>query len=193
MHFFLGALRVNPFHSDGLSHTYWDNNYGIVHFVVSCDACQNFYKMMYICPWWFVLSKQAVQTLMICHLNWVFNVCQSTCLLTSIQNEKGWSCISLPLVKGNCTQIERVRKPLLLSVNSCLYVLENSCYYKTSPPLYILGKSPAGIGIACFHAKSLLLHKNLLLTLKVPGNKCIWKCRLLKSSAANNCLALLTN
>ena len=31
------------------------------------------------------------------------------------------------------------------------------------------------------------------LTLKVPRKKCIWKCRLLKSSAANNCLALLTN
>ena len=31
------------------------------------------------------------------------------------------------------------------------------------------------------------------LTLKAPRKKCIWKCRLLKSSAANNCLALPTN
>ena len=30
-------------------------------------------------------------------------------------------------------------------------------------------------------------------TLKGPRKKCISKCRLLKSSAANNCLALLTN
>ena len=33
----------------------------------------------------------------------------------------------------------------------------------------------------------------LILTLKAPRKKCIWKCRLLKSSAANNCLTLLTN
>ena len=33
----------------------------------------------------------------------------------------------------------------------------------------------------------------LTLNLKAPRKKCIWKCRLLKSSAANNCLALLTN
>ena len=25
--------KDNPFHSDGLSHTYWYNKYGIVHFV----------------------------------------------------------------------------------------------------------------------------------------------------------------
>ena len=31
------------------------------------------------------------------------------------------------------------------------------------------------------------------LTLKVPRKKCIQKCCLLKSSAANNCLTLLTN
>ena len=31
------------------------------------------------------------------------------------------------------------------------------------------------------------------LTLKAPRKNCIWKCRLLKSSAANNCLTLLTN
>ena len=31
------------------------------------------------------------------------------------------------------------------------------------------------------------------LTLKAPRIKCIWKCRLLKSSAANNCITLLTN
>ena len=29
-----------------------------------------------------------------------------------------------------------------------------------------------------------------ILTLKAPRKKCIWKCRLLKSSAANNCLCL---
>ena len=33
----------------------------------------------------------------------------------------------------------------------------------------------------------------IMLTLKAPRKKCIWKCRLLKSSAANNCLTLLTN
>ena len=39
-----------------------------------------------------------------------------------------------------------------------------------------------------------LLHFILLmLTLKAPRKKCIWKCRLLKLSAANNCLTLLTN
>ena len=32
------------------------------------------------------------------------------------------------------------------------------------------------------------LHKLGFLTLKAPRKKCIWKCRLLKSSAANNCL-----
>ena len=32
-----------------------------------------------------------------------------------------------------------------------------------------------------------------VLTLKAPRKKCIWKCHLLKSSAANNCLALRTN
>ena len=32
-----------------------------------------------------------------------------------------------------------------------------------------------------------------VLTLKAPRKKCIWKCRLLKSSAANNCLTLLPN
>ena len=32
-----------------------------------------------------------------------------------------------------------------------------------------------------------------LLTLKAPRKKCIWKCCLPKSSAANNCLTLLTN
>ena len=31
-----------------------------------------------------------------------------------------------------------------------------------------------------------------LLTLKAPRKKCIWKCRLLKSSAANSCLTLQT-
>ena len=33
----------------------------------------------------------------------------------------------------------------------------------------------------------------MMLTLKAPRKKCIWKCGLLKSSAANNCLTLLTN
>ena len=32
-----------------------------------------------------------------------------------------------------------------------------------------------------------------LITLKAPRKKCIWKCRLLKSAVANNCLILLTN
>ena len=31
------------------------------------------------------------------------------------------------------------------------------------------------------------------LTLKAPRKKCIWKCRLLKSSVANICLTLLMN
>ena len=37
------------------------------------------------------------------------------------------------------------------------------------------------------------LSLKVALTLKAPRIKCIRKCRLLKSSSANNCLALLTN
>ena len=45
-----------------------------------------------------------------------------------------------------------------------------------------------------FHGANLSLNNvAAVLTLKAPREKCIWKCRLLKSSAANNCLKLLTN
>ena len=37
------------------------------------------------------------------------------------------------------------------------------------------------------------MHLLTSLTLEAPRKKCIWKCCLLKSSAANNCLTLLTN
>ena len=48
--------QINPFCFNGLSHTYWYNKYGIVHFVFQEMAGQNFYKMMSFCFWRLFLS-----------------------------------------------------------------------------------------------------------------------------------------
>ena len=46
-------------------------------------------------------------------------------------------------------------------------------------------------GVTCYNFQIILY--SFFSTFKVPRKKCIWKCRLLKSSAANNCLTLPTN
>ena len=65
---------------------------------------------------------------------------------------------------------------------------QTGCKQYTHPLNYVCG----GYGdvIICLLKSLKLLHR---LTLKAPRKKCISKCRLLKSSAANNCLTLLTN
>ena len=50
--------------------------------------------------------------------------------------------------------------------------------------------------LCCSHIRvsiSVFFLITLILNLKAPRKKCIWKCRLLKSSTANNCLTFLTN
>ena len=53
----MNTLFLKPFHSDGLSHTYWYNKKGCVNFVFHCVVGQNFYKIVYFSPEdWFYLS-----------------------------------------------------------------------------------------------------------------------------------------
>ena len=51
--------------------------------------------------------------------------------------------------------------------------------------------TPLAMSVSCEYASS--YDYVFVLTLKAPRKKCIWKCLLLKSSAANNCLTLLTH
>ena len=46
---YLFRVSVNPLHYDRLS-IYYDNKYGIVHFVIQRVAGQTFYKIMFFCP-----------------------------------------------------------------------------------------------------------------------------------------------